>query len=224
MAKYQSPPGRNAQNRLKRSIFSSRVILGLGLFLSLTGCSLLGPVKTPPNNQYTLSVAGTNKTPRRREDQPTLLISAPVASPGYDTTNMIYLEKPYQLSHYANNHWVSPPAEMLAPILEQKLRSSGCFRAVVALPSSGNTDFILNTQLLALQQEFIGGRNQVRLALWTTLINSVTQQIIAQRRLEAIVPASQVSPYAGVIAANQAMADVTQKLASFLCHYAADKE
>jgi cholesterol transport system auxiliary component len=222
MAKYQSYPARNTRNIFRRSIFSGGVILCLGLLLSLAGCSFLSPVKTPPNNQYTLSVAAAGKIPRAREGQPTLLITAPTASPGYDTTNMIYLEKPYQLSHYANNHWVSPPAEMLTPILEQKLR--GCFRAVVALPSSGTTDFILNTQLLALQQEFIDGKNQVRLALWTTLINSATQQIIAQRRFEAVVPAYQVNPYSGVIAANQAMAAVTQKLASFLCHYAADKE
>ncbi|HVV69853.1 MAG TPA: ABC-type transport auxiliary lipoprotein family protein [Gammaproteobacteria bacterium] len=217
MAKHQS---RNARDISKRCIVNFRTILSLGLLLSLAGCSLLSPVKTPPNNQYTLSAAGATRTQPVRENRPTLLIATPAASPGYDTTNMIYLERPFQLNHYANHHWVSPPAEMLTPILEQKLRNSGCFRAALGLPSSGTADYILNTELLALQQEFIGGRNQVRLALLATLINGASQQILAQRRFEAVVPAYQVNPYSGVVAANEAMAIVTQKLATFLCRYA----
>lgn len=222
MTKLLSCRNYNARNIFQRCIFNCKIILCLGLLLSVTGCSLLGPVKTPPNNQYTLSVPGA-ATQSIRANWPTLLIATPVASPGYDTTNMIYMERPYQLSHYASHHWVSPPAEMLTPILEQKLHSSGCFRAAVG-PSSGTADFILNTQLLALQQELMGGRNQVRLALLAVLINGTSQQILVQRRFEAVVLAYQVNPYSGVIAANQAIAIVTQKLAAFLCRYAVDKE
>jgi cholesterol transport system auxiliary component len=200
---------------LYRFTRSCRVILCMGLLFSLASCSIFAPVKTPPDNRYALSVNTGGAISGRGSS--TLLVSTPVASPGYDTTDMIYVSRPFERSHYANNHWISPPADMLGPILQQRIRSSGCFRAVVTTPSSGTTDLILNTQLLALQHEIMGDKNQTRVALNATLIDNATQQILAQRRFESVVPAYQLNPYSGVIAANSAVANVAQKLAVFLC-------
>jgi cholesterol transport system auxiliary component len=203
---------------LKRvAVFTARGLIGLCL-LNMAGCSLLSPVKTPPKNNFTLN-AGEETVGRSNHHGPTLLVSAPIASPGYDSTDMIYMQRPFQLNHYANNHWISPPADLIAPIMEQRLFNCGCFRAVVTPPFSGTTDLTLNTQLLNLRQEFIDGVSQERLTLSATLVDSASQQIIAQRHFEAVVPAFANNPYSGVIAANRALASVLQRLTAFVCHY-----
>ncbi len=213
MTKYQSP----SVVLRKRGIWGCLAILSMSL-LSITGCSILGPVKTPPANNYTLNLPETGKA-RTAGQGRTLLVAAPVASPGYDTANMIYMIRPYELSSYANNHWVSPPAEILAPLMEQKLHNSGCFRAVASAPFTGITDLTLDTQLLVLRQEFIDNISQVRLVLLATIVDSATQHVVAQRRFESVVPTLQANPYSGVIAANQAAATVMRKLTTFVCHY-----
>lgn len=187
--------------------------------LSLAGCSVFGPVKNPPVATYTLTVKN-NQAPTVNSQRPSLLVAAPVASPGYEESDMVYVTKPYQLSHYANSRWIAAPADMLAPLIMQNLRASGCLRAVVVPPFAGNTDLTLNTQVLALQQEFLGYQNQERLSLAVTLVDSTSQRIIAQRRFECVVPAYPKNPYAGVVAANQATAEVLQQVTAFVCRYA----
>jgi cholesterol transport system auxiliary component len=195
-------------------------IFFLGSFYCLlAGCSLFGPVKSTAVHKYTFGDTIVTKAVKGQRGENVLLVSTPEASPGYDTADMIYVIKPYQLSTFAKNRWVAAPTAMLMPILMQSLENTGCFKAVVPPSSLGAADLALDTQLLVLQQEFYGDTNQVRVEIELTLTNNETHKVIAHRRFATAMCATQNNPYAGVVATNQAMAALLKEMNSFVCHY-----
>lgn len=199
---------------MKNWITQSVIIIVL--CLQISACSLFGPVKTPPINIYTLSAKNSTPVISQRRAQ-VLLIAAPTAIPGYQDTHMIYTLRPYELKSFSYNRWTAPPADMLATLLSQNLQNSGCFRAVVSPPFTGDSDLTLDTRLLNLQQEFSGETSRVRMALQLTLSNNKTHQVITNQRVEAIVPVAVNNPYAGVIAANTAADIVLHKARHIVC-------
>ncbi len=192
-------------------------LLLLMAIFSLTAC--FKPVKTPPVKTYTLSAESLLQATRKSKGHGVLFVAPPSASPGYDTEAMIYTNTPYQLLHFSAHAWVAPPAQMLTPLLVADWQNTGCFRAVVGSASSGTADVTVNTQLLALQQEFDQNTSRVRMAIQITLIDNSSGEIAASRRYEAIVPAAP-NPYGGVIAANRATREILNKTNHFICNYA----
>lgn len=186
------------------------------LSLLIASCSILSPVKTAPVSIYTLSATGGSAAVHSRAGRPVLMVSAPTAAPGYQTSNMLYTKRPFELNNFARNRWAAPPAEMLAPLLVQSLQNSGCLNAVVSPPFSGNASMVLDTRLLALQQEFKGRSSQVRLVLQMNLQNNTTREVLASPQFEVVVPAAS-DPYAGVVAANKAVAVVLAKIKTTVC-------
>ncbi len=183
--------------------------------LLLGGCSLFSPVETP-NKTYLLNPS-MGKVRFAHSKDGVILISTPTANPGYDTENMVYTKTRYELKHFAEHSWVAPPTQMLAPLLVQSLQQSGCFKTAAMAPYSGETNYVLNTQLVTLQQEFQDEGSDVRLVMEATLVDNLSHEIIAHRRFQAVVPACQNTPYAGVIAANQAVANVLTQIVRFTC-------
>lgn len=149
----------------------------------------------------------------------TLLVSTPIASSGYASSKMIYILIPFQLKSYVDNRWIAPPSELLLPLLADQIRATNYFRAVVTSPFSGSSNYQLNTQLLTLQQEFLQPQSVVRLTMQATLINATTGNVIASRVFEAVVPANENTPYAGVLATNQAAKIVMKNIAAFVIAY-----
>lgn len=192
------------------------------LFLSaifLSSCTL-SPIPTAPMSSYTITnwpektVHKSSKTISTK----TILITTPMASPGYASSAMIYEVIPYQLRAFADHRWVAPPADLLLPLMANRLRATHYFRAVVASPFSGVANYQLNTQLLILQQEFLQPQSVVRLTMEATLINVATGRVIASRVFESVVPAPDNNPYAGVLAANKAAHNVINQIARFAIH------
>jgi cholesterol transport system auxiliary component len=194
-----------------------RLLLILLSSLFLAAC---GPVATPPVSSYTLTNLQTAHAPAHTVTHSSLLVSNPVASPGYQTAAMIYMITPYELKAFANNRWVAPPAQMLLPLLVQAVRNTGYFSAVVSPPFAGITDYHLDTQLLKLQQEFLLPNSVVRLSVQASLISSHTSQVVASRLFEVVVVAQTNNPYGGVLAANQAAAIISNRIAKFCMRYA----
>lgn len=186
------------------------------LMVLLSGCSL-GPVKSTPVSSYTLTAGEQTPQPTRHSKQ-VLLIATPTAASGYQSADMIYTLDRYELKSFAKHRWVAPPADMLQPLLLQSLQNSGCFGAVVAPPFSGSADLVLDTKILTLQQEFSGNTSQVTLALQTTLSDSTTHKVVLNQQLQTTVSVSVNTPYAGVIAANQATQQLLQEITQRVCH------
>lgn len=182
----------------------------------LSSCSL-SPMRVAPSSTYTIT-QWPKKTiiPQKTTSSRTLLITTPIASPGYDSARMIYVMIPYQLKSFGDHRWVAPPAELLLPLFANRIRAAGYFHAVVASPFSGAANYQLNTRLLTLQQEFLQPQSQVRLTIEATLISVRTGRVIASRLFEITSPVTENNPYAGVLATNQAAHTMSSVIAQFV--------
>lgn len=181
--------------------------------------SACGPVKTPAMSEYVISgMAPPPARPAPRTGK-TLLVAMPIASPGYDTARMIYVQVPYKLHAFATHRWVARPAQMLLPMIAQSIRNRAYFRAVVTQPFSGTTRYMLSLNLLTLQQEFFQPTSCVRLIMQATLTNAQTGQVLASRRFMEALPAPENNPYSGVLAINRAAAKMSHDIASFVIRH-----
>jgi len=184
--------------------------------LLLTACGILDPVKLPTVSRYTIANIKPVSIPSRSKTRLTLLVSLPIASPGYQSSRMVYVDIPYKLKTYANNRWVASPAEMLMSLLARQLRSKGYFYAVVTPPFSGVGNYRLDTRLLVLQQEFLRPTSVVRLVMQASLVNNTTNRVLASKRFQVLVNAPENNPYSGVLATNKAANILSKRIARFV--------
>lgn len=186
------------------------------LALTVAGC-LPTRTESPPTHTFRLSL-DSERTNARPSDinGPILLIGVPLAEPGYETTKMVYLKRPYELEPYAVNQWADTPARMFASLMDEALNRTGAWRAVVPLPSSIRGDFRLDMYGFALQQEFIQDPSLVRVRVRAQLIDIRELRVVGTRAFEAVVNAPSGDAYGGVVAANQAVAALLDDMASWL--------
>lgn len=193
-----------------RYVFRSIIVLTVFI---VVGCS---PVKMPNVAYYDITSTFKVKNVHRSKSRLTLLVGQPIATPGYRTPKMIYIEVPYKLRSFATNAWVAPPSQMIMPILAQALRNSNYFYAVVTPPFTGITNYRLRTELDMLQQEFLQPRSSVHLVMTAILINNASNRVVASHRFEVRVPAPENNPYSGVIATNAAVSKMAQQVSRFV--------
>jgi len=183
----------------------------LATFMMLSGC---GPVKTPITHQYTLNMPDKKTTNKHLPY--TLLISKPEAMAGYQTEQMLYVKTPFTLEPFAKNAWVSPPADMLYPLLVKHIQASHAFRAITSAPFADKTDYRLDTQLITLNQNFLSKQSTLNFAAKIALTRVSDNHVIASRLIIKQLPCSKNTPLGGVIAANQASAAFTEDTLAFV--------
>lgn len=192
--------------------------IGLGFFsmciLLLSGCSLFSPVKTENESTYELNTVPHVPTKKSRHPK-TILVMQPEATPTYNSSQMIYAVKPYQTNYFAKSTWDTSPAYMLQPLIIQTLQNTHHYRAVVSPSFIGNYEYVLNTQLLELQQDFSYMPSVVHLTLRAQLTRVSTNKVIATKQFSITKRTPENTPYGGVVAANQATGILLQELARF---------
>ncbi|MBW5803022.1 hypothetical protein FIV31_07050 [Coxiella endosymbiont of Ornithodoros amblus] len=193
-----------------------KFILIIFFSINLVDC---GPVVLPPISYYQLDDLKLVRLPPHSKTHLTILVSMPIPNPGYQTSAIIYMLTPYELSRYANSRWVAPPSEMLMPLLVQALRQTGYFYAVVSPSFFGMTHYRLDTRLLKLQQEFFFPISRIRLTMEASLIRSATNHVVANHLFEVLVAAPMNNPYGCVLAANKAAAIMSYRIAQFCTAY-----
>ncbi|STX41008.1 ABC transporter auxiliary component [Legionella donaldsonii] len=181
----------------------------------LSACS---PIKTPVTNQYKLA-AFSNKQLASNAAHQSILVTTPDAVAGYQTEQMLYIQKPFELSSFAKNAWIDPPADMLFPLIVQSLQRSGYFYAVASTPHSEQTDYRLDTQLIALQQNFLRKPSVLDLVVKVTLTHVSDNRVVASKVISQQVCCPMDTPYGGVIAANRATENLTAEIANFVVNH-----
>ena len=192
------------------------VVLAAGLAVGGCAGGLL-PKPTPAPARFTLDdgVAAAPQRAAPAASAPDLLVTVPRAAAGYDSTRMIYLQRPQELQAFAFNEWADTPAQMLAPMLARALQDSGAFRAVLLAPSAATGRWRLETEVIRLQHDFTTQPSRVRLTLRAVLLDTGTRQVIAAREFDEAVPAQAENPVAGAAAAQQAAQRVLAAVAGF---------
>ncbi|KTD21965.1 ABC-type transport auxiliary lipoprotein family protein [Legionella londiniensis] len=183
----------------------------LSLYLFLSACAVTTPVK----HYYKLDEYSC----QRVADKPaptSILVTQPEAAAGYETEQMRYIVKPFELSAYAHNAWVGPPATLLFPLITQSLQYSGYFSAVSASPYADKADYRLDIQLIELHQNFLARPSTVELVVKAVLSNVDENRVVASRIISERIPCPQDTFYGGVLAANQAAKHLTALLTEFV--------
>ena len=179
----------------------------------LPGCSLLLPPKPEPVKAILSEVP--NDLPHERRHAASLLILPPDTSPAYDTTRMAYSVKLYQIAYFRDNEWAETPAQMIQPLLVQTLQRTGLFRAILTPPETGRTDYTLRTNIVNLVQDYTVNPPVLRLAFRLQLLGA-SGRLIAGREITVQETMRDATPYAGVIAANDAVGKALRIAAGFV--------
>ncbi|HCA90286.1 MAG: hypothetical protein CMF38_03015 [Legionellaceae bacterium] len=189
-------------------------ILVLSLLAGLYGCAIEPSIE----HQYDLTrysaTRYTHTTPSK-----SLLVAVINTAKAYDSTQMLYVKHPFELAAFAHNSWIAPPADMLKPLLLQSAQYSGYFTAVTANAAAEKTDYRLDTELLALYQDFITKPSTLVLEAKITLADVKHLRILGSKLLKFRFRCPTDTPFGGTLAANNAAHEFTTKTMQFLGFY-----
>lgn len=198
-------------NFLSRTLKFISVLLLMILFVS--GC--LSPVQVPTQSSYLINTTPSNANLTRKHARVgTLLVMLPETSAAYNTQAMAYSTKPYQISYYSQNSWAETPAQMLQNVMIETLTHTEHFRSVVMPPFMGRADYVLDTQLLSVLQDYTHQPVAFELKMRARLTRA-DARLIATREFVIRYPMQAQTPYAGVLAANLATKEMLRELALF---------
>ena len=198
-----------------------RCIAAVAALALLSACNALRPLVAPGEHPkfYSLSdradAATPAAAPRASATGLTLIVATPHAAAGFDSRRMMYLRRGDELEYFAHNEWIDTPARMLAPLIVAAVEARGIYRAVVLTPSPATGQVRLETEILRLQQEFLGAPSRVRFTLRAQLVESATRRVVASREFEAVAAAPSENPRGGVTAAHEAVRKVLGEVADF---------
>lgn len=193
-----------------------RIFLSIFLLTSiLTACSIFSPIKTETSTQYVINMKPAY-IPQGKTSSLNLLINKPRMSTIYNTTQIAYSEKPYQISYFVKNRWAETPGEMLYPLIIQTLEATHSFHFVGSSVSLTQYDYIVNTNIIELQQDYAHKPHTVSFKMRVEIINAKTNNLVASEEFSAIQNISQDNPYSGAVATNQAVASLLTQLTDFI--------
>jgi cholesterol transport system auxiliary component len=195
------------------------MLIGIGIVSqALAGCLSL-PHEERPIHTFILSRDTSARGAAIPEEKPkagTLVVSVPVAQPGFDTQRMAYTQRSYEVSYYATHQWADPPARMLTPLLVQALEQTGYWRAIVPMPTSVRGDHRVDIDQLVVLQDFLQKPSQVRVALRIQIIKLPEHLVLGARLFEVSEEASNDDAYGGAVAANRAVERLLKEIAGWL--------
>ena len=179
-----------------------------------SGCALFSPVKIDTKRNVLNSIP--LDLPSERTHTTTLLVLIPETTPVYATTQMAYSTRAYEIAYFSKNEWAETPSQMIQPLIVKTLRNTHYFSEVLSPPYFGRHTFALHVEILELKQDFTSEPAALLLAMRIYLNREATNQIIATKELSVREPMSERNPYAGVVAANEAMPKLLRELAKFV--------
>jgi cholesterol transport system auxiliary component len=189
--------------------------LGTGLAVALlAGCALLSAAPAETSKQVLNKMPP--EVPRRSSRGAVLLVFPPQTRPVYDSTLMAYTVKPYEIAFFSQHEWAETPAQMLQPLLERTLQNTQFFSAVLAPPYAGRYGYALRTEIRELIADFTSEPAALRLSLRFQLSDGAAGRIVGVKDVSLSEPMQKKTPYAGVVAANEATAKALLELARFV--------
>lgn len=193
----------------------AKVFISLLCLLLLTACSIFEPIKIPPMHYFTLALPDPNWDNCDQQGRCTILVNQPRANAIYNSPRMIYIPACYQIQYFAQNRWADTPTQMLQSLIINSLQHTGYFQAIINTPSTTYYDWVLNTQLLSFQQEFITIPSRFRIAMRAQLIDARSRHVIATQDFVVTQTAAHDDPYGGALAANLAAQKILNEIDCF---------
>lgn len=189
-------------------------MLAAAALAALAGCSVLPPASIQAKKEMLSKLPGD--VPQGKARAATLLVFAPETRPIYDTTQMAYMLKPYQIDFFSQHEWGETPSQMLQPLLMKTLESTHAFVTVLTRAYQGRYSYALRTEIAELVQDFSAEPAVLKLTLRLQLSDGATGALIASKEIALHEPLRQKTPEAGVEAANDATEKALREIASFV--------
>lgn len=201
-------------NMSRQKCITGRIFPALASVMLLAGCTGLQAPHVESPHLYVLDARPAIQPAEAKRDL-VLAVGMPRARPGFDTPQMAYLRRPYEMEYFAVNRWADTPARMLGPLLAQALEQTGGFRTVVQTPGAVQADIRLDTELIYLRQDFQTQPSRVQFMLRAELIDVAGKRVIAVKLFDDAENAASDDAYGGVVAANRVLQRVLAQLADF---------
>ena len=192
---------------------NARGVALIGL-LAAAGCALMTPADVATKKEV-LSAVPTD-LPHARARAATLLVFPPDAKPVYDTTQMAYTTRAFQVDYFAKNEWGEKPSRMMQDLLVRTLEGTHSFTAVVKPPHTEPYTYALKSEIVEFHQDFTTEPAVMRIAMRFELVSEHADRVIGTRNVEIRQPMRDKTPYAGVQAANEAAAKLLREVAGFV--------
>jgi len=178
-----------------------------------SGCTLFSPAQVETRKEV------LSETPLELPVETTratsLLVLVPQTRPIYDTTQMAYSTRPYEIAYFSETEWAEKPSRMIQGLLVETLRNTHYFSAVLTPPYSGRYTHVLRSEILELRQDFTSQPAMLQLDMRFQL-SGATGKLIASKDISIREPMREKTASAGVVAANQATAKLLRELARFV--------
>jgi cholesterol transport system auxiliary component len=181
--------------------------------LALASCSVLSPVQSLSTSTYVINTVP--HVAQHAAHKTTLLVAMPQTNPIYNSTDMAYMAKPYQVGYFAKNNWAATPAQMLQTLMVQTLQNTQHYSNVTASIGVGTATYSLTTEIVDFHQDFLHAGSEYYLTVRAQLVMTATNVVVAAHEFKIVEPASQNTPLGGVYAANQASAKFLRQLSEF---------
>ena len=186
-------------------------VLGILVFSS---CSLLKPAAVEADREILTKTP--LQLPQGRTHPGTVLVFIPETRAVYDTTQMAYQIRSYQIDYFSRTEWGERPSPMLHLLLVQMLQSAHYFSAVVTPPFTGHYTHALQTEILTFYQDFTSEPAAFQLTLRVQMTAQGTNQVIGTKEISVREPMREKTAYAGAVAANDATAKALKEIADFV--------
>ena len=200
--------------------FSLSPITALLALLLLAGCGIVRG-NHDVIRSYVLEMEGgdareESRIPSDTSILPNMLVGVPEPAPGFESSQMAYIQIPHEVNYFALSQWVETPARMLRPLLVRRLEQSGIWRSVIPMPTSIRGDYRLDLTHVVLVQEFLQQPSHVRLEWRGQLVNLNDRQVIGTRNFVREEETLTEDAYGGVLAAQQAVKSLLNDLMEWL--------
>ena len=105
---------------------------------------------------------------------------------------------------------------MIYPLIVESLQNTGYFFAVASGPYLEKADYRLDTQLIALHQNFLKNPSVIDFVAKVMVTHIEDNRVVASRIFSQHIRCPTDTPYGGVIAANKATQEFTAHLSEFV--------
>ncbi|MFP4137199.1 MAG: ABC-type transport auxiliary lipoprotein family protein [Halomonas sp.] len=182
-ARFRRPVSRRAMTR--RPVPGlARALPALLLAALIGGCSLLPEREAV--RLFTLPEPAMQASGESPLDL-TLRLDTPSAGAPLDGRRLLVMPSPGELQAYAGARWRDDAPRLLRDHLMVAFRHDGRLAAVVDDTSRARSDAALTSHLVAFHSRYRDGAPEVVLRLEVQLLDEDSREILASRRLEAVV-------------------------------------
>ncbi|WP_422369546.1 ABC-type transport auxiliary lipoprotein family protein [Pelagibius sp.] len=204
-----TPPASGAAEGRRRLL---RAMAALPVVALAPGCNLAVPGQGPPPDLFRL-------TPKSsfRDDLPEarwqLILEAPIANAGLNTTRIALQRNPTQLEYYARSGWADRAPLMVQTLMIESFENSGKIVSIGRESVGLRADFILKTELREFQAIYYNnGKPQAWVGLNAKLVQMPRRSIVASQSFQYFVESEADQLGAVIVAFDEALGKVMRQI------------